>query len=204
MSVRDHWRSVYATKSPDAVSWYRPHLDVSLSLVRGLGLARDASILDVGGGASTFVDDLLADGFTRVTVLDLADEALAATKARLGERASSVGFVAGDVTSVELEPESVDLWHDRAVFHFLTDADAQAAYVRALARALRPGGHAIVATFAPDGPERCSGLPVVRRSPEEIAAALGPGVRLVEPRAEAHVTPWGSSQSFAYALVRRV
>jgi SAM-dependent methyltransferase len=204
MSVRDHWRSVYATKSPDAVSWFRPHLDVSLSLVRGLGLARDASILDVGRRCLDVRGRSLGRRFTRVTVLDLADDALAATKARLGERASSVGFVAGDVTSVELDPESVDLWHDRAVFHFLTDADAQAAYVRALARALRPGGHAIVATFAPDGPERCSGLPVVRRSPDEIAAALGPGVRLVESRMEAHVTPWGSSQSFAYALVRRV
>jgi SAM-dependent methyltransferase len=204
MSQREHWSSVYATKSPEAVSWYRPHLDVSLSLVRGLGLPRDAAILDVGGGASTLVDDLLGEGFTRVTVLDLAEGALAATKARLGERASSIGFLAGDVTCVELEPASVDLWHDRAVFHFLVDDDARRAYVRALTRALRPGAHAIVATFAPDGPERCSGLPVVRRSAEEIALALGPDVRLVDTRTETHVTPWGSTQSFAYALVRRI
>lgn len=203
MSIREHWDEVYRTKSPDAVSWYRPRLQQSLAWIDGCGLAPGAHIVDVGGGASTLVDDLLARGFERVSVVDISAEALARSKARLGDAASSVRWVVGDATTTLFDDDSVDLWHDRAVFHFLTDADRREAYLAALRRSVRRGGYAIMATFGPNGPDRCSGLPVVRYAPDEIAAALGPGFELVEQASEEHRTPRGAAQAFAYALCRR-
>src|SRR5690606_37314818 len=151
---------------------YRPRIEQSLAWIDRCDLAADAHIVDVGGGASTLVDDLLARGFTRVSVADLSARALERARERLGDRAEQVGWVLGDVTTPLFEDASVALWHDRAVFHFLTDADARAAYVERVTRALRPGGLAILASFGQAGPERCSGLPVVRYDPAELAAAL--------------------------------
>ena len=203
MSHQAHWDNIYTTKDAQSVSWYRPHLDQSLALLSGLGIGLDARILDVGGGASTLVDDLLAQGFRHVTVLDIAPSALATAQARLGDAARRVAWLQADATQVTLPPASVDVWHDRAVFHFLTDAMDRARYVERLRLALCVGGYAIIATFAPDGPTMCSGLPVVRYAPGELLAVLGAGMRLVDSRRETHVTPSGGEQRFQYSVFRR-
>lgn len=197
-----HWEGVYARKAPDAVSWYRAHLEQSLSFVERAGLPRDGALLDVGGGASTFVDDLLERGYTNVTVLDVSGSALELSRRRLGPRAAQVKWLVADITRVELQAATWDFWHDRAVFHFLREPDARARYVAAASRALRPGGHALVATFGPRGPERCSGLEVVRYSADALQAAFGPGFELVGSTSELHVTPSGGEQEFTYCLLR--
>lgn len=203
MSVREHWDEVYRDKSPDSVSWYRPRLEQSLVWIDGCGLDPRAHVVDIGGGASTLVDDLLARGFERISVADISAEALTHSRARLGEAARRVQWVVGDATTSLFDEASVDLWHDRAVFHFLTEPARRDAYVEGLRRALRPGGFVIIATFGPNRPERCSGLPVTRYASSDIAAALGAGFELVDQADEAHTTPAGASQGFAYALCRR-
>jgi ubiquinone/menaquinone biosynthesis C-methylase UbiE len=202
MSSKDHWQSVYAKKAPDAVSWYRPHLERSLEFIRSCRLAPDARIVDVGGGASTLVDDLLDEGFPNVAVIDLADGALAAARERLGERARSVDWIVGDVTTSLLPEHSVDFWHDRAVFHFLTEPEARAAYLAQVIRTVKPGGHVLVATFGLDGPEKCSGLPVARYDADGIHGVFGDAFDQVGDAAEKHETPWGSTQSFVYCFCR--
>jgi len=203
VSRQAHWSRVYATKSPDSVSWYRAHLEVALDLLARAGLGPQSRVIDVGGGASTLVDDLLDRGVENVTVLDVAPEALAVSRARLGARATSVEWIAADVLEVPLPAGGFDLWHDRAVLHFLSDPADTERYVRQATLAVRPGGHAVISGFAPDGPERCSGLPVSRRSPDDIARLMGAGWSLVEQRTELHLTPGGNPQAFAYALLRR-
>lgn len=203
MSTRDHWNDVYASKKPNAVSWHRPHLEHSLAWVDDLPLTKAAHIVDVGGGASTFVDDLLSRGFQSVSVADLSGHALEHAKQRLGRLAGQVEWVVGDVTAPLFAEESLDLWHDRAVFHFLTSASEQQAYQAQVSRCVRPGGFVILATFAPDGPERCSGLTVARYSPQELAEKMGPGFELLQQAGEVHTTPSGTPQAFAYALLRR-
>lgn len=206
MTTREHWENVYSQKSPDAVSWFRPRLDRSLALIAQAGLAPNSHIADIGGGASTLVDDLLALGTAKVSVADLSASALEHSKRRLGDDADKVTWVVGDATTRLFEDASVDLWHDRAVFHFLTGPEQRAAYLDHMARALRPsahGAHVLLATFGPDGPERCSGLPVVRYSAAALAETLGPAFELVTEEAELHTTPWGSNQAFTYALFRR-
>lgn len=203
MTRETHWENVYRTRPPDAVSWYRPHLETSLELLGMAGLATDSRVIDVGGGASTLVDDLVARGVRSITVLDISRSALDVVAQRLGPRASAVKWVASDVLSAPLPEAAFDLWHDRAVLHFLTDPEDAALYAAQATRAVRPGGHAVIAGFAPDGPEKCSGLPVARRSAEDIASVLGAHFGLVAQRAERHVTPAGAVQSFAYALLRR-
>ena len=204
MSTRQHWDDVYTTKAPEAVSWYRPHVEQSLSWVDDLSLPNSAHIVDIGGGASTFVDDLLERDFESVSVADISAQALEHSKQRLGRRAGQVRWVVGDVTEPLFSPESVDLWHDRAVFHFLTSSSQQEAYRAQVSRCVRPGGFVIIATFAPDGPERCSGLQVARYAPQEIAATMGSGFELLGQALEVHSTPKGSQQAFAYALLRRL
>ncbi len=198
-----HWQGVYERKSSDEVSWYRPHLERSLGFIRSAGLAPDARIVDVGGGASTLVDDLLAEGFRNVAVIDIADAALATARARLGAKAEQVDWIVGDVTTPLLEPNTVDFWHDRAVFHFLTDTDARAAYLAQVARCVRPGGQVLVATFGLDGPEKCSGLPVTRYDADGIHAVFGDTFEKLGDDSETHATPWGSTQSFVYCFCRR-
>lgn len=198
-----HWQQVYETKRIDEVSWYRPHLDGSLARIDALGLPPDAHVLDAGGGASTLVDDLLARGFTRVTVVDLADAALAHVRARLGGAETRATLTAGDVTTAIVPDASVDLWHDRAVFHFQTDPEARARYVAQIARSVRPGGFVILATFALDGPERCSNLPVARYDAAGLAAALGDRFEPIADAREVHTTPRGGAQAFTYLVARR-
>ena len=199
-----HWQNVYRTKKADSVSWYRPHLAVSLELLTWAGLCVGSRLIDVGGGASTLVDDLLDRGLSHVSVLDISEEALAVAQGRLGERAKAVEWYAGDVLEFALPPGAFDFWHDRAALHFLTRPAEANRYAQTAARAVAPGGYAVIGGFAPDGPERCSGLPVARRSPQDIAALLAPAFALVQTRSERHRTPAGLDQSFAYALLRRV
>lgn len=198
-----HWQNIYRTKSADSVSWYRPHLDVSLELLSEAGLSAASRVIDVGGGASTLVDDLLDRGLRDVSVLDLSEEALAVARRRLGEPAKLVKWCSGSVLDIALPAGGFDLWHDRAVLHFLTDMSDATRYVQIAANALAVGGHAVIAGFAPQGPERCSGLPVVRRSAEDVAALFAPAFELVQKRTERHRTPAGAEQLFAYALLQR-
>ena len=203
MDAQHHWQDVYQRKQPDHVSWFAPHLDRSLRRIRALGLDKGARIADIGGGASTLVDDLLFEGFDNIAVIDIAEQALAHSRSRLGPRAADVDWIVGDATGPLLPEASVDLWHDRAVFHFLTDPAQRAAYVAQVERAVRPGGHVIVATFAPDGPQQCSGLPIVRYDADGIHAAFGGPFVKVGADAEVHQTPAGGQQSFVYCFCRR-
>ena len=200
MQPRDHWQQVYTSKAPDEVSWFQAHATPSLRLIRGYGVPPDAAIIDVGGGASTLVDDLLANHFENLSVLDISEAALAATKARLGDRASAVRWLEADILETALPEATYDVWHDRAVFHFLTTPEERQSYVRAVIRAVKPGGLVMVATFAEDGPTRCSGLPVCRYSASELHAALGEAFALLESRKETHHTPGGNEQKFLYCV----
>jgi len=202
-SKREHWQDVYQRKPADGVSWFAPRLETSLALLERAGLGPASRVIDVGGGASTLVDDLLARGVGAITVLDLSDAALAVSRRRLGESAARVNWLAGDVRSAALDEGAFDLWHDRAVLHFLDDA-AAAGYVRQARRALAPGGRLVIGGFAPDGPERCSGLDVTRRSPGALAALFGEGFELLESRRENHRTPGGQDQAFAWAVLARL
>jgi len=201
---RNHWQNVYRTRNADSVSWYRPHLEVSLELLTWAGLSVTSRLIDVGGGASTLIDDLLVRGLRDVSVLDVSEEALALAQRRLGERANAVKWYAGDVLEIALLPGAFDFWHDRAVLHFLTRPADATRYAQTAAHAVAAGGYAVIAGFAPDGPQRCSGLPVARRSPQDIATLFAPAFVLVQTRAEQHRTPAGIEQSFAYALLQRV
>ena len=193
-----HWEKVYQTKSADAVSWFQEHASRSLNIIRSIGAQKSAGIIDVGGGASTLVDDLMSDGFDRITVLDLSQSALEVARRRLGANSALASWIAGDIRTVELPEQAYDIWHDRAVFHFLTEPGDREAYVRQVMKAVKPGGHVIVATFAPNGPEQCSGLPVARYAPEELHGEFGPAFELVEHAVEDHATPLGSIQHFVY------
>jgi len=199
---RSHWEDVYTAKRDTAVSWYQPHSVRSLEFIERASPDRRASVIDVGGGASTLVDDLIGRGFTDLSVLDIAEAPLERSKARLGKAAAEVTWIVGDITDWT-PPRTWDIWHDRAVFHFLTERAHQDAYIAALTAATRPGATAIFATFALDGPETCSGLPVQRYSPETLARRLGPAFSLTGQASETHKTPSGSEQRFSYAVLRR-
>ena len=202
MSDRKHWDTVYETKGSDNVSWFRPHLDRSLAFLEAAKIPRSASVIDVGGGASTLVDDLLDRGYSNVTVLDLSEVALQAARERLGDRAARVQWIRGDVTEVPLPQRAFDFWHDRAVFHFLRDPRARSRYVEAVRRSLKPGGHIVVATFGPHGPEKCSGLEVLRFTPEALHAEFGSDFARISSTTETHTTPWGAEQEFVYCYCR--
>lgn len=198
-----HWDETYRSKGPESVSWFRPRLETSLELITSSGISSDAAVVDIGGGASALVDDLLARGFENITVLDVSGVALDIAKRRLGSRAERVRWVHEDVTRWSPDPGAYDLWHDRAVFHFLVDPEPRRRYVERLERALSPGGRVILATFAPEGPPSCSGLPVRRYPASDLERELGPGFSLEASRDEAHRTPSGSIQPFVYARFRR-
>jgi SAM-dependent methyltransferase len=202
VSNRRHWDDVYTTKGADRVSWYRPHLDRSLAFLDAARIGRAAPVIDVGGGASTFVDDLLDRGYENITVVDLSETALEAARARLGGRASRIQWICADVTEVLLPERVFEFWHDRAVFHFLLDPTARSRYVEAVRRSLKPGGHIVVATFGPQGPEKCSGLEVLRYTPEALHAEFGADFVRSASNTEIHTTPWGSEQEFVYCYCR--
>ena len=229
---RSHWEGVYAHKAETEVSWYQSHSVRSLELIEATSFDHSASVIDVGGGASTLVDDLLGRGFTDLTVLDLAQSALERSKARLEKSADKVTWVVADITcwtpggvsrtrastsehlrrsqeqrrasNIHRMSRTWDIWHDRAVFHFLTEQPQQDAYVAALTRGTRAGSSVIIATFALDGPEKCTGLPVQRYSPSLLANRLGANFKLVSASAERHVTPSGNEQSFTYSVLERL
>lgn len=202
MDLQRHWEKIYSEKAPNAVSWYRPHLDQSLRLIEKVASDRSASIIDVGGGESTLVDDLLQRGYKNITVLDISQTAVDANRKRLGAISEDVHWLVADITGVELEPSVYDLWHDRAVFHFLTSANDRLAYVRQVARAVRQGGYVIISTFGTEGPTKCSGLDVVRYDAESLHREFGKHFRLLGSSKELHQTPFCTTQQFLYCYCR--
>jgi len=202
MDSQTHWENIYSTKAPDAVSWYRPHLELSLELIRRAAPELSASIIDVGGGESTLVDDLIGQGYDNITVLDISKIAIEATRKRLGAVSGRVHWLVADITDTQLEHGAYDVWHDRAVFHFLTAPNARVAYVRQVANAVKPGGHVIVSTFGPEGPTKCSGLDVVRYDAEKLHGEFGVHFRLLDSSKELHRTPFGTVQQFLYCFCR--
>jgi SAM-dependent methyltransferase len=195
---QEHWESVYESKASTEVSWYQPTPTKSLELIRQTGIRHEAAIIDIGGGASTLVDHLLDEGYTDITVLDVAGGAFAHTRDRLGQRAADVNFVVADVTTFA-PSHSYQLWHDRAVLHFLTDADDRARYVQTLERALAPGSHLVLSSFGPDGPDKCSGLEIRRYNIDDVAELVGGSFELQHWELENHKTPWDAEQQFLYS-----
>ncbi|HSV94334.1 MAG TPA: class I SAM-dependent methyltransferase [Desulfobacterales bacterium] len=203
MNLKAHWEQAYANRPPEQLGWYRPRLESSLALIAAVGLRKDQPLIDVGGGASTLVDDLLALGYERITVADLSDAALERARRRLGDRAEAVTWMSADMLTAELPAGHYALWHDRAVFHFLTGAADRAAYFVQLRHALASGGQAVFGVFAPEAPPRCSGLEVRRYTAEALREEVGEGFALTEQRTELHVTPGGVAQQYLYCRFRR-
>ncbi len=195
---KQYWETVYATKAENEVSWFQAGAAVSIDMITRVSVTKIAKIIDVGGGASRLVDDLLDLGFSNLTVLDIAEAALEMAKSRLGEKSSQASWLRADITQWT-PTENYDVWHDRAVFHFLTNRGDREAYKKALRAGTRPGATVIIASFALDGPERCSGLPVQRYSPDSLARELGSGFRLVDSVAQEHPTPFGTVQKFQFS-----
>ncbi|CCJ07261.1 trans-aconitate 2-methyltransferase [Methylocystis sp. SC2] len=196
-----HWENIYTTKGETEVSWFEEPPTESLRLLQLVGAQPSSAIIDVGGGASRLVDNLLAQGFENITVLDLSAAALNSARARLGDKGEAVKWIVADAT--EWQPkDTYDVWHDRAAFHFLTNEKVQQAYIQRLKQALKRGGHFIIGTFALDGPEKCSGLPVARHSAESLSALLAPDFDLIDSRRHEHITPWQAVQKFQFSTFR--
>lgn len=204
MERKKYWEEVYSTKIIDAVGWFQKQATYSLELIRSTGVSHTASVIDVGGGASVLVDDLLAEGYVNLTILDISQTALAASKIRLGSRATNVRWIEMDITKANLPYEVFDIWHDRAVFHFLVTPEDREEYVSCVLRSVKPGGHVIIATFAEGGPNMCSGLSVMQYSPSTLHAQLGEAFSLIRYKYENHLTPLGSVQKFVYCHFRVV
>lgn len=198
MNPQSHWERIYTEKAPDQVSWYRPHLETSLALIEHAAVGPSASIIDVGAGESTLVDDLLARGHSNLTILDISKEAIEATKKRLGKAAERVRWLAADITQADFEGCAYDIWHDRAVFHFLTSEADRRAYVRQVIRTVKRGGHVIISAFGPEGPTRCSGLEVVRYDANSLHREFGAAFQLISSSQHLHETPFGTTQQFQY------
>jgi 2-polyprenyl-3-methyl-5-hydroxy-6-metoxy-1,4-benzoquinol methylase len=203
MNTKTHWEHIYETKAPTHVSWFQEHAQYSMQYIHNTGIEKTSEIIDVGGGASTLVDDLIQDGYQNLTVLDLSGTALQVARQRLGSRAVVVNWLEADITQADLPHDAYDVWHDRAVFHFLTQANDRRHYIDIVRHSVRKGGHVIVATFAPDGPERCSGLQVMRYSPESLHGEFGDGFEIVDSTHETHHTPFGTEQKFIYCYCRK-
>jgi SAM-dependent methyltransferase len=199
----DHWENVYQSKRFDAVSWYAPHLSESLRLIEQLCPDKTAAVVDIGGGESTLVDDLLQRHHLDISVLDISATAIEFTKQRLGSKADQVSWHVGDITQYDFAPKQFDLWHDRAVFHFLTDPSARRNYVELVRRSVKPGGYVLMATFGPNGPLQCSGLDVVRYTDDQLHHEFGAGFELLGSELDQHNTPMGTSQQFLYCWCRR-
>jgi 2-polyprenyl-3-methyl-5-hydroxy-6-metoxy-1,4-benzoquinol methylase len=203
MEPKEHWEKVYGTKSATEVSWFQEHAELSLRLIQDAGTPGTASIIDVGGGASVLVDDLLSHDYVDVTVLDLSGAAIASAKSRLGKSARLVKWIEASILDVQLPEATYDVWHDRAVFHFLTNDEDRHTYVEQVMHAVRPGGLVIVATFAEDGPTECSGLPVIRYNAEQLHSEFGEPFILLGHEKESHHTPGGKEQKFVYCFCRK-
>ena len=209
MSNQDHWQTVYTTKATDAVSWYQEHANTSLKFIQATGVNTSAAIIDIGGGASNLVDDLLVQGFNNLSVLDISAAALAVAQERLAqhpafvEKVKSIAWIAADITQAELPENSIDVWHDRAVFHFLTTQQERMAYKALLGHTLKPQSHFIIATFAEDGPIKCSNLPVMRYSAEELFAEFSDAFVLCDSTKETHHTPFNTTQSFVFLRLQK-
>lgn len=204
MQSKQHWETVYTTKATDEVSWFQNHAELSLKIIRDSDIPLSGKIIDVGGGASTLVDDLLNAGYCNISVLDLSGAALAKAKARLGAKAATIKWLEANILDVDLPANYYDVWHDRAVFHFLTTEAERHQYVEQVMRAVKPGGLVIVATFAEDGPEKCSGLPVMRYSTEALHSEFGDAFQLLGSEPEVHITPAGKEQKFVYCFCKRM
>jgi 2-polyprenyl-3-methyl-5-hydroxy-6-metoxy-1,4-benzoquinol methylase len=198
MDTQAHWERVYGTRAPTEVSWFRPHLETSLDLIERVAGDRSMSIIDVGGGESTLIDDLIGRGYRNVTVMDISQTAIEHTKRRMGSASQQVTWLVDDITQAQLPSYSYDVWHDRAVFHFLSEPAQRVAYVRQVASAVKPGGHVIIAAFGPEGPSKCSGLDVMRYDADSLHAEFGTRFRLMESSKELHRTPVGTTQQFLY------
>ncbi len=200
---KNHWENVYGQKKPDEVSWYQVEPTVSLDFIASTGIGYAAKIIDVGGGASVLVDKLLDQGFQNLTVLDISSKAIHYAQERLGRRAENVSWIEADVTAFESSVQ-YDVWHDRAVFHFLTDTEDRSKYMRRLEEALKPGGHVIIAAFAIDGPPKCSDLDIERYSPEKMKNEFRDSFELVNSAREVHITPWNKEQKFIYCYFKKI
>lgn len=204
MDRQSHWQSIFQTRKSSEVSWYQPHLRASLDLIAQLALPPTANILDVGAGDSTLVDDLLACGFSRISLLDISPTALKRVRARLGSESDKITWIEADITQVRLPQNTFDLWHDRALFHFLTQDEDRRRYVELAHNTVKRGGDMIIATFAQDGPVRCSGLDTLRYNPESLCHELGADFTLVRSLSETHHMPSGNEQSFSYCLFKKI
>ena len=203
MKTQQHWQQVYSDKDSQKVSWYQERAGLSLALISQLLTEKSAVILDVGGGASKLVDDLLKNNYDNLSVLDISAAALEVAKTRLGEKSLDVSWLVQDINQLELQDRSVDLWHDRAVFHFLTDEDARENYLNNVSKVIKSGGYLIIATFAEDGPERCSGLPVRRHSAADLEEFFGDNFDRLGAKKEIHLTPAGNEQNFIYCWFQK-
>ena len=203
MSLKTHWEHIYQVKAPTEVSWYQDHSLQSLQFIRHTGMPKTGSIIDVGGGSATLVDDLLTNGYQQISILDISARALEVARQRLGARANDVTWLEADILQIRLPHHKYDLWHDRAVFHFLTQPEDRRHYVDLVSDAVKPGGHVIVATFASDGPERCSGLQVLRYEPDSLHQEFGDSFVLLDSTTEVHHTPFGTEQRFIYCYCRK-
>lgn len=201
--AENHWEDVYNTKAVDRVSWFQTKAETSVRLIADTGMSHEAAIIDVGSGASRLIDNLMAAGFGHITALDVSESALAASKKRLKAKAEAITWLVGDVLTTEFAKAQFSIWHDRAVFHFLTTPEQQQAYVQQAAKAVEQGGYAVIATFAEDGPEKCSGLPVQRYSAQQLPEVFAEHFSLVHTEREIHRTPSGSEQKFNYCVLRR-
>lgn len=202
MTNQHHWETVYGTKAPDAVSWYAPHLETSLNLIHQAASNKKAAIIDIGGGEATLVDDLLAEGYKNISVLDISQKAIDVARNRIGEAANSVQWFRADIMQATLPQQYFDVWHDRAVFHFLTEENQREQYVEQVMRSVKHGGYVIVSTFGPEGPLKCSGLDVVRYDAAHLHGQFGKTFKLIQSSTELHQTPMGTTQQFLYCFCR--
>ena len=203
MNQKDHWQQVYSTRQTESLGWYKPHLATSISWIKALNLDVEDPVIDIGGGASTLVDDLLELGHRSITVLDISDNATSTARRRLAKKAELVTWLEGDITSIDLPTNYYALWHDRAVFHFLTEQEQQQKYRHNLLTSLKPGGYLVIGTFAPEAPAICSGLPVQRYSQEQLVKVLGEEFELMRHQKELHITPGGVEQMYIYCQFRK-
>jgi len=203
MNETEHWEEIYSTRSASQVGWYAAHLETSIKWITELKLAPEDPLIDIGGGASTLVDDLLKSGHRNLTVLDLSRRALQLSQQRLNQQSSAITWLNGDVTEIELPPKYFCMWHDRAVFHFLIEAEAQQQYRDAMLKTLKIGGYFLIGTFSPDAPPQCSGLPVQRYTSDLLGKIFGKEFELKRQQNEIHYTPSGVEQAYIYCLFLR-